>query len=174
MAAIEVPVDVLEAQADAPICVKTGLPAETTFEQRFTYVPPGVIFLFFFGILPGVIGLHIATREVTLELPAAGAVVEGQRRHFWISMLAVVIGLVTLLTALAGPAWTWYRDASWVVFPASFIIAIVSAWFGRRRYSVRGTLSPDQRTVTLKGVHPEFARRLDLSTRSGPQTMACA
>jgi len=160
VAAITVPVEVLERADYDAVCVKTGLPAETTFTQRFSYTPPGVMILFLFGILPGIIGSMIATREVTLELPATRDVVASQRRHFAITSLAIIVGLVALFVALAGPAWTWYRDGSWVVFPTAFVIAIVSAWIGRRRYSVRGALSSDQRTATLKGVHPEFARRL--------------
>lgn len=161
MAAITVPIEVLERGAP-PLCVKTGAPAETGFEQRFTYTPPGVLILFLFGILPGIIGSMVATREVTLELPATDEVVRRQWRNYWLFVISAAIGIITMLVAFAGPAWTWYRDASWVVFPPAFLVAI-AALIGRFRSSIKGELSRDLRTVTLRRVHPRFATAVEPS-----------
>ena len=148
-------VDVLRERHYDPVCVKTGRPFDQWLKQTFTYTPRWTYLLLFLGILPFVIAALLARKQVTLEFPA----VAGTRSRRVGLILAIAItgflGASLLIGSLAG------TGGGWAITGAVLIVAtIVLSTAGMDRVWLRGQLSKDQATVTLRGtrgIHP--ARR---------------
>jgi hypothetical protein len=136
------------------VCVKTGLPADTTRKVRFYYRPSWIYLLLFLGfgiLLIAIIGAAVGT-TVTVDMPVSNTAVRQHRKRMWILVITLLAG-PALLFSLAVNA----HSAGLVLASIGcFLVGVIAVMMARSW--VVGKLAKDGR-LTLKKVSPEWARQ---------------
>ena len=155
MAKADIPVDVLRSNRYDPVCVKTGRTHERWIKADFYYVPPWVYLLIFVGLIPLLIVYMIVRKQATVYLPAVDDVSRNRKLVTATTVLGLIAGIVVLFVG------GWKSSGGWLLaglllFVGSIVVGIV----GSQRVWIRGTLSPDESVITLRGAHPDFVSRV--------------
>lgn len=136
------------------VCVKTGLPADTTRKVRFCYRPSWIYLLLFLGfgiLLIAIIGAAVGT-TVTVDMPVSNTAVRQHRRRMWI-VVTTLIAAPAMLFVLAASA---HSGGLVLAAIACFLVGVIMVMMARSW--VVGKLAKDGR-LTLKKVSPEWARQ---------------
>jgi len=136
------------------VCVKTGLPADTTRRMRFYYRPSWIYLLLFLGfgiLLIAIIGAAVGT-TVTVDMPVSNTAVRQHRKRMWILVTTLLVAPV-LLFCLAVMA---HSGLLVLIAVMGFLVGTIAVLMARSW--VVGKLAKDGR-LTLKKVSPAWARQ---------------
>jgi len=148
------------------VCMKCGAPATTVRKKQFSWYPPWVTILIFFGVWPFLIAAMILTKRQSVEAPFC----DQHKNHWLIRILAgVLIFFVLLGIGFVGLIFTTALGANWghenlfgFVFLGWFA-ALFFCVFGMAIFNgltmIRVTKITD-REIALANVSPEFVRVL--------------
>lgn len=136
------------------VCVKTGLPADTTRKARFYYRPSWIYLLLFLGfgiLLIAIIGAAVGT-TVTVDMPVSSTAVRQHRKRLWVLVTTLLVA-PALLFCLAVIA---HSGVLVLIAIGCFLVGVIAVMMARSW--VVGKLAKDGRLI-LKKVSPEWARQ---------------
>jgi hypothetical protein len=136
------------------VCVKTGLPADTTRKARFYYRPPWIYLFLFLGfgiLLIALLGAAVG-KNVSIDFPVSNTVIRNHRRRMRIAVTTMVGGPVVLGFLAVAARSSGLALAAVACFLVGIIMVMMAqSW-------LVGKLGKDGQ-LTLKKVSPEWARQ---------------
>jgi hypothetical protein len=146
-------------------CMCCGAKAESTVTRKFSWYPPWIVILLFFGLCPFVIVALILTKRMTVGVPLCHLHKNHWSWRNWLSVLTF-LGLVglgggaTFLSAqMQAPGGQNYIGA----IACGGVVVLGVAWFvmvAIVQLTAIGATEITDRSITLKGVSESFVNTL--------------
>jgi hypothetical protein len=156
-----VAIDIRKLDELPALCVKTGVPTNTSRSQGFGDIPGWTLLLIFWGVIPFLIAAGFARRKVTVELPVSEDTLRRTRLVDLGSISGLVLGIGLLVTALLTGTSAW----AWLGITLAGVTLVAGA-VGRHLVWVSGRLEGE--VLWLYGVDPSFAQAVEPLTPSAP------
>jgi hypothetical protein len=151
-------------QGELPaVCVKCGEPMLLQKRKTFTWSPPWLIMLLFFGLPLFFLVASFVTHRMKVKLPYCEKHVRAAARRGWL-VLGGIFGVLLLIvtSALAIAPESPLHPLLGYVCGATVVLGIV--WFILLAVSDYGAVSAKEvqsKTILLKGVCPEFVKAVE-------------